>query len=694
MSSFGVTPQGFQNRRMTDWVTDLNAAITTQFGTSVSLGPTTVLGQIIAIMAERLALVSEAVADTYASQDPAAAEGVAVDYQLALLGLTRQAARATATNPVPDMQTNGIVLPGLVLYGTPGTVVPAASIIQTTTLPVQNFTLDANVTIGLAQNALQQLVFSQAPTAGSYTLGLLAPSGTTLTTASLPYGATAAQVQAAIVALQDTTGQYPFTDVAVAQSSAQVMAIAFGAGTVATGQTPSAALAQAKMVANPTGLVAGLSLVNLSVTQSIVGQPAQGTGSATCTTAGQNAVSAGILTVIGSGLSGWTGVNNPLDCVPGQDVETDTAAQARRLSVLAERGSGTVAGIVSATLAVSGVTSCLAFQNTTQAALQTLSFSAAPTGTFQLVIGEQTTAAITVTANSQTLSAAINALSGLDLARITGNLTYGFTIDFFGSFGGQPQPAIGVVNNNTGVTITQGFARPAKSVEVVVQGGADADVAAAILASVPVGIATYGAAILRTAGSTTAGSTAVTLASLTGIQPGQGLQGLGLQAGSLITGITGDVVTLSIAALATYSSVPMIALRSIELADAQDNPHVISFSRPTPLILFVQVNLVTNYFNAPGTPSSGVSPTATFDPASLAVVQANIVAAAQAVNIGGLVTASGTTGLASAFRNVTGVLDATVAFDVVPNPTNTANIQLLAAQVLSVEQQNIQVSFS
>ena len=500
-------------------------------------------------------------------------------------------------------------------------------------------------------------------------------------------------MQAAIAALQDTTNLCPFTNAAVTQTSAQVIAIAFGAGTAQTGQPSCGALAQAKIVATPTGLVAGATLVNLSVTQSIVGQPAQGTAAATCTVTGPNAVPAGILTVIASGTSGWTGVNNPLDCLTGQNVETDTQAQARRLQVLAQGGRGTVAGIVSCILAVPGVTACLALQNTTQAALQTLTFSGTPTGTFQLVLGEQTTAAITVSPNSQTLSACINSLMGLDAVRVNGALSFGFTIDFNGAFGAAPQPAISVVNNQTGVSIVQGFGRPPKSVEVVVQGGADGDVAAAILAAVPVGIATFGAPILRTTGSATAGSSSVTLASVAGLAPGLGLQGLGLQSGSLITAITGDVVSLNQAALGSSSSVPMTALRAIQLQDAQGNPHIVAFSRPVVALFYCNVLLTTDYFNTAGNPASGVSPAATFDPASLAVVQADIIAAAQGIAIGGLIVSRGTTGLASSFRGVPGVIDASVAFDLVQNPSNTANIQLLPEQSISVEQANVQVSF-
>lgn len=694
MSSFGVTDQGFANLRQSDWLADLQAAMAAQFGTSVSYGPDSVLGQLCAIMSERMALLSEAAADTYASQDPQTAEGLAVDYILALSGLSRLGAKPTTTNPVPVTQTNGIVLPGLVLYGTPGTTIPAGAIVQTTTLPTLNFTLDAAVTIAVAQNGVQQLVFGQKPTSGSYTVTLTAPSGALLGTPSLPYAAAAADVQAAIVALADTDGSLPFTDVAVSSIGTQVLQVAFGANTPAKNQPASGARAQAKMTVATQALVAGSQLVNLSVTQSVVGSPAQGTGSATCTASGPNAVTAGQLSVIGSAQSGWTGVNNPLDCVSGRNVESDTDALARRLTQLAARGRGTLVGLATEVRGVPNVTAALAFENTTQAAQQVLAFSATPTGPFQLVLGGRTTASIAAPPTAASIQAAINACSGLDVVRVAGSLAYGFAIDFNGAQGGQPQPAIAIINDQTGVSVTQAFGRPPKSFEVVVQGGDSQAIAQAILAAAPAGIAAYGTPTLRTTGSVTAGSPVVNIASVTGLAVGQSLSGLGLQQGALVAAISGTQATLSLPALGTYANTPIVAQTAITLIDDQQNPHIVAFSRPTAILVYVSCALVTDYFNVPGNPQSGQNPQAQFSPASMADVQADLMAAAAAVPIGGILLARGTEGLAGSFRNIPGVIDYTLTLDTQPNPTQSQNIALLTEQVFDVEQGNFQVSFS
>ena len=694
MSSYGVSDSGFVNRRQSDWESDLKASVFTQFGSDTDLGPDTILGQFVSIIAERLALVSEAVQDTYTSQDPAAAEGVAVDYQLALLGLTRDKQRATATNPVPDTTVAGLVLPGLVLYGTPGTTIPAGSIIQTTTLPTLNFTLDAQVTIGVPQSAQQQLVFSQQPTSGAYALNLTAPSGTLLATAALPYNTTAQGVQLAIAGLQDTTGLYPYTDVTVSQTSSQTMAINFGAGTPSSGQPASGALPQSKIITATQTLLAGQTLVNLSVVQSIVGQQPLAIGSATCTQTGPNTVLAHTLSVIGSGQSGWTGVDNPLDCITGADTETDTDAETRRKTALAARGNGTLAGMVAKVLAVSGVTTALAFENTTHAALQNLTFGTTPIGSFSLVVGGQTTSPIAAVPTAATVQAAINAQPGLSTVKVQGSVIYGMTIDYNGAMGGQAQPLAAVINDNSQAGIAIRFGRPPKSYEIVVQGGADTDIARSILASAPSGIASFGAPILTTTGSCTAGSTQVTLQSVTGLLAGQNLTGRGLQSGSIILAINGTQVTLSLAALGTYSSVPMVAQAALQVTDAQGNPHVVAFSRPSETIIYVVCQLITDFYNVPGDPTSGQSATASFNPATLATVQTDLMAAAALTPIGGLLTARGSLGLASAFRDVPGVIDATLAFGLTPQPANAQNIQLLPEQTLSVQSQFVQVSFT
>lgn len=693
MTSFGVGTSGFVNRRQADWLADLNQAFLTQFGASTNLGPDTVLGQFAGIFSERFALLSEAAQDVYNSANPNAAEGTAVDFLLAVLGLERLKAAATTTNPVPDVQDDGITLPGLVLYGTAGTVVPAGAILQTSSAPTLSFTLDADVTLGPAQNAVHNVVFGQVPTAGTFTLGFVGPTGASLTTPQLPYNASAQQVQAAVRALEDPQGTQPFTDVAVARPNAQLLTLTFGAATPTLGQPSSGSTAQPRTVATPQGLVTGNSVCALNVSIATQGNAAGGTGSATCTQTGPNSVLAGQLSAIGSPQQGLTGVTNPLDCLTGRNVETATEALVRRNQELAARGRGTLAGLLTQVGSVAGVTQVLGFENRTLAAQQTLRFSAAPQGSFVLALGGGSTAPIAAPPTAQSLQAAITALPNLGQVQVTGSVLYGFTFDFNGAEGGQAQPLMQVVQNQTQVVVTPGFGRPPKSFELVVQGGADVDVATAIFNAAPAGIASYGAPVAQTVGSVLADSPQVTLADATGFAPGLSVTGYGVVQGSVVQAVAGNVVTLSIPARSTYAQTPIVATYAALITDAAGTGHTIAFSRPQPVLLYVQCTLVTDFYLVPGDTRSGANPQAQFSPASLATIQDDLIAAAEAVGIGGLVTARGTTGLASAFRDVPGILDVVLAFDTQPGPQNQANIQLLAEQVLSVQAANVAVAF-
>ena len=234
-------------------------------------------------------------------------------------------------------------------------------------------------------------------------------------------------------------------------------------------------------------------MTNINVVQTTVGAPAEAVASATCTVSGPTYAPAGSLTVIATPISGWAGVNNPLDAIVGTNIETDTQALARRNTLLAAQANGPIQSIVDKVREVSGVTQALGFENLTDAAQQVVSFSGVPvTGSFQLLLGAYLTGSIPFTATSATVQAAINVLPGLSSVLVNGNFTNGFVIDYNGSNGGQPQPLASVFNNTLGVTTSVAYGRPGKSFEIVVQGGDNTAIAQAIYGAKPAGIQSYG----------------------------------------------------------------------------------------------------------------------------------------------------------------------------------------------------------
>lgn len=192
-SVWGLAPTGFNAKQQQDVIADLRAKFQTAFGSNVNLADETVFGQIIAIFAEREALLWQLAEAVYTSQYPAGAEGASVDNILALNNLQRLGARPTETDPDPITQPNGITLYGLVLYGNPGVVVPANSLVSNGATPPLLFSLDTPVTLAAAANAVQLVFFSNTPTQGAYALSLRAPSGVSVTTPNLPYNAAANQ---------------------------------------------------------------------------------------------------------------------------------------------------------------------------------------------------------------------------------------------------------------------------------------------------------------------------------------------------------------------------------------------------------------------------------------------------------------------------------------------------------------------
>lgn len=767
MPIFGLSPQGFRRPRQSDILEALETAFRDQFGATVNVSPQTVFGQLIGIFSEREALIWEALEDDVLSGTPAGAEGVYVDNMLSLTGLARLPAQATVTNPTPATQANGVTAYGLCLFGEPGTVVPAGSLITTSTQPVRTFMLDASVTLRPAVNAVQNLFFTATPTAGSYQLALTTPSGETVTTGPisfdalpaqaqlvaaqgapstgtytlalgdkvtdpLPANALAADIQTAlrkldgfagvsvqgtwatrmvltfaqtvplvtvvastdkpiatvqaiaglIAALKDAdTGLLPFTDVAVSSPAAGQVQLSFGAFTPLDGQPNSAAMAQPTVRVTQNTLLAGQTAVNLAISVAVTGQPSMGVGTATCTETGAYVVPAHALNVIGSSLLGWTGVDNQLDALTGRAIESDTEAMTRRQAQLNQVGAGPLAATISRLKEIDGVTAALGFQNTTAAAQQRLVFLNTPSsGSFVLNFDGEQTQSLPFSVTAAQMQKALNGLTGLGSVTVTGAYAYGFLVDFNGARGGQSLPKLQVSQDTTGGQLMVVYGRPPKSVEYVVQGGDDDVIARAILTASAGGIATYGAPLLTTLGSTTLGSQQVSVASVSNIMVGEGISGQGIAFGATVTGLDGTLLTLSLPALATVANVPMTVTHTRTLKDVGGNPQQISWSRPTLVPIYVKLTLTTDRFNVPGDPTSGANPDSLFDVASLQTIQQLLNDEGNSKGIGALLAARGTQGLGSSFRDIPGIVDFALAFDVTPNPTNTATLKLLPEQ--------------
>jgi uncharacterized phage protein gp47/JayE len=113
----GLDSNGLTIATVEEIVTDINTAMLSTVSSTLKLGGTTLLGQIIGIFAERLAVLWELAEAVYSSQDPDAATGEALV----------QVAALTGTIPLPASESTVT----LTLTGTPATLVDAGSVAGT-----------------------------------------------------------------------------------------------------------------------------------------------------------------------------------------------------------------------------------------------------------------------------------------------------------------------------------------------------------------------------------------------------------------------------------------------------------------------------------------------------------------------------------------------------------------------------------
>lgn len=536
------------------------------------------------------------------------------------------------------------------------------------------------------------------------TLTVAANSTSQSATVTLTYGlnqpvVVTNAVQAEINTLYDVPSlSLPFTDVQVS-TAAVGFNLLFGALTPIAGMPASGAKPQ------PIGIIASNSLffggiaTNLQILNTTVGARAQAVASATATQTGPNFVAANTLTTILSPIGGWTGVTNQLDALTGANLESDTEALQRRLTLLSANANGPLQSIVEKVLQVTGVTAAIGFQNLTNAAVQRLFFSVTPTtGSFRLIVGGSLTASIAYNAAASVVQAAINAIAGYEAVMVKGALTAstGISIDFNGAIGGQVQNLILVVSNTTDAAITTDYGRPPHAFEIVVQNGDGLSIAEAILGACPAGIASYSQPALITTGSTTAASAAMTIAGgIASVAIGQNITGPGLQVGTQVAAIgVGNTLTMSLPALSTQAGGRIVFDYGQLLKDRYGNQQLIRYSRPVPVPIYISVTMVTDTYRIPGNTGSGFNGDALFNPQSIADIQQDLIDIANAVPISGLIVAQGTNGLIGAFNDVPGIISYDLKFGRTPNPSQAINLQLGEEEIASAQTFLVAVSYT
>lgn len=137
MSDYGVLETGFKRKRLDLLLEELNSEVKAIFGENFNVSPESPDGQINGVISESNANLWEIAEEAYNAFNPSAATGAALSNLVQLNGITRLAA------------TNSIVQ--VSITGTPGTVIPAGSLISTNDTGDQ-FSIDSEITLDGAGN--------------------------------------------------------------------------------------------------------------------------------------------------------------------------------------------------------------------------------------------------------------------------------------------------------------------------------------------------------------------------------------------------------------------------------------------------------------------------------------------------------------------------------------------------------------
>jgi len=113
--AFGLGPDGFTKKKLSDIRSEIQAQLTESLG-PIDTSPESTFGQIIDVLAEREALIWDLAEQVWLAFYLPSAQGVNLDAVASIVGLTRQAA------------TNSTSF--LMMFGTPGTVIPEGNIFE------------------------------------------------------------------------------------------------------------------------------------------------------------------------------------------------------------------------------------------------------------------------------------------------------------------------------------------------------------------------------------------------------------------------------------------------------------------------------------------------------------------------------------------------------------------------------------
>lgn len=334
----GLTPQGFEKKTLAEIKEELEDDFRGVFGVFINLLPASVFSLIIGIFAERLSEIWDVAEEVHLSAYPDTAEGVSLDNIGALNAIERLEAAPTR-------------VPGFLLFGDEGTVIPSTARFSVVGVPQRLFRPLNQVILADGQNSIQELSFSSVPDSGNFTL-TYSDGVVEETTETIAFNATAEDVEEALNDLD------LLSEVEVIGNFTSGFEIDF-AGV-------NGKQAQELLSVTSNSLFESATPVTIDVTEEQVGQP-QGQVELRSVESGAIAAPRNQLTVIATPINGLDRVVNPQVAIPGRDLEEDPEYRLRRDESLSIQGNASVEAIRAKVRNLEGVQDAFVFENDTLA---------------------------------------------------------------------------------------------------------------------------------------------------------------------------------------------------------------------------------------------------------------------------------------------------------------------------------------
>lgn len=306
---YGLTAEGFKQKRLADIIQSMNSRIADQFGVQISTEANSVFGQLIGVFSYEIADLWEQAAQVYGAMYPHTASGVSLDNSAALAGITPIAAEKTTVV--------------CTCYGTNGTQIPYGSQIASAS----------------NSNVVFQCVDGNAVISSSSACDV----GVTLTEVN---------AETYTVAIDGTPHSYTASGT---ETIAQVLTALGSAITEVTASVENDVLVLTEANQEDTFAIT----ITNNLTFEHIGSPV----TFECLETGAITPAVGDLTDIITTYAGWDAVSNNVPANTGREAESDTALRQRWNNSLYTRSVGMTDSIASALLTLNGVTSAYVYEN-------------------------------------------------------------------------------------------------------------------------------------------------------------------------------------------------------------------------------------------------------------------------------------------------------------------------------------------